>query len=142
MMRSEPTAGTISAYGPASFVTTVYESGAVTSNFFPPTFSRSWIEGCSVSSYATSNENNTSSAVMGCPSENAAPCRRCQVHVRPSPLVSQDRASIGPSCWVALLKSARVVNIRSVTSVVEVSFPMMALKVFGPAVWLSTNRPP
>ena len=50
MMYTEPTAAVISGYGIALLVTTVYESGAVTSMGLPPGFSRSCTEGWSFSS--------------------------------------------------------------------------------------------
>src|SRR5262245_9352639 len=99
-LRSEPIAGMMSAYGAEIFVTTVYESGAETSIGLPLTSRRSWIDGWSFESYATSNENNTSADVIGWPSENAAPRRRCQVHVRPSGLTSHDLASSEVVSWV------------------------------------------
>ena len=54
------------------------------------------------SSYATWKLNSTSSAVIGWPSENAAPFRRWNVHVRPSGATSQDLASTGSNCCVPL----------------------------------------
>src|SRR5262245_54006502 len=81
--------------------------------------------------------------VMGWPSENAAPRRRCQVEVLPSGLISQEVQSCGVSSSVALLKSTSEVNRRpSVTSDVDDSFPMMVLNVRGDEVSAKTNRPP
>src|SRR5262245_4670528 len=79
---------------------------------------------------------------MGCPSENTAPRRRCQVQVFPSALASHDLASRGKDFWLPLLNSASVQNSRPVMSVDEFSFAMMALKVLGDEVAPITKRPP
>ena len=65
MILTDPARGTSIAFGAGVLITTVCASGAVTSQFLPSILSRSWMDGCSVSSYAIWKLKRTSSEVMG-----------------------------------------------------------------------------
>ena len=76
------------ANGAGKVMTTVCGSGAATVSFLPPACIESAITLPLFSSYAASNENSTSSAVNGWPSEKATPCRsveRDAAAARPRP---------------------------------------------------------
>ena len=67
------------ANGSGNVTTTVSGSGAATRSFLPPTFSESASALPTCSSYAASNENSTSSAVNGWPSEKVTSGRSFSV---------------------------------------------------------------